>query len=186
MLKRLAPIALLVCSCLAPGMPGPNWPRGFLFMDSQPGVAFRTSCGLQVLNHFPYDKPEALPEEWNLGEVQALEDRAIAAYETLGGSVLDRRFDVGNPCAVLYGWTVYVVNSKNFPNTSGQPIGGETSCSMGRIFIGNSPPVVGRLAHELGHAIQNCDPGGDGKVYFDQHYKWEPIYAALKAAGLPE
>ncbi len=159
------------CSCA-------SWPRGFLFYDPPPPTAFETNCGLKVFG--PRAGEPALPESWTPDAVNYLEARALKAFERLA----DPRF--ATSCTRLKGWTVLVVDAKNFNDRSGTLVGGDTDCGMGRIFIGNSAPEVGRLAHELAHAVQACDPIGDGKIYLDVHLGWEPIFAALAAEGLPQ
>ncbi len=170
-MTRLLPLLLLLTSCA-------SWPRGFLFIDTKYPVEFTTGCGLQVLGSLDGNPP--LPAEWTPAAVRAVEARALTAFRTTP----DVRFADG--CTRLRGWDVMVVDSKNLFDMGGSLAGGDTDCHAHRIFVGNSAPDLGRLAHELGHAIQNCQPVDDGKTYLDVHYLWEPIYAALRAAGLPE
>ncbi len=169
-MKRTA-LVLFLCSCA-------SWPRGFLFMDTKYPVAFTTECGVRVLG--PLEGEAPLPESWTPVKVQEVENAALRAFATLE----DWRF--ATACERLNKWQVQVIPQKNFLDDSGELAGGKTDCGMGRIFIGNSPPIIGRLGHELAHAVQGCKAGTDGRVYLDLHYQWEPIYAALKAQGLPE
>ena len=181
---RFLPFALLLTSCLAPGVPGPNWPRGFLFQDRQPGIAFTTPlCGLRVLKRFPEEPP--LEPEWNQARVEDLVIRACTAFRNNAQLLeMDPRFN--EPCSRLQGWQVYVVASKDIQTEYGTLAGGEAKCETNRIFVGNSPPEVGRLAHELAHAIQDCDANLDGIMDVgEQHFQWGFVYAALRDAGLP-
>lgn len=164
--------ALVLISCA--------WPRGFLFRDTPYPVAFVTTCGLRVLG--PYRDDPALPLEWTPARVQNVEDRAVTAFKPLGHSTFDRRFD--DPCAQLARYSVQVVPQKNFVGIFGEE-GGETDCGMIRVFVGNSAPEVGRLAHELAHVIQRCDATGGSAASIDPHYDWAPIEGALSDAGLP-
>lgn len=161
-MKYLPLILLLGCA---------TWPRGFLFQDTKYPVKCTTVCGLELLE----------PAPWSCGDFQALEIRALTAFHTVTHDIRFLR-----SCERLKKWDVMVSPGKNVTNAQGVEVGGDTSCGQRRIFVGNPLPEKGRLAHELAHAIQECQPVDDGRDYFDQHYRWEPIYAALQDAGLPE
>lgn len=148
-------------------------------MDTKYPVAFTTECGMQVLGPLQGEAP--LPERWTPAAVQEVENAALRAFATLE----DWRF--ATACERLNKWSVQVIPQKNMLSDDGSAeVGGKTDCGMGRIFIGNSPPIVGRLGHEMGHAVQGCRSGTDGRTYFDPHYQWEPIWKALHDVGLPE
>ncbi len=170
---------LLVSSCFG------IWPRGFLFIDPSPPTAFTTRCGLKVIND---DRNTPPPPGWTLAAVQEVEDRALQAFKTID----DPRFLDG--CRRLEGWELMILPGKNIsaippqvgPDGGLLLVGGNTDCGMARIWVGNSAPMLGRLAHELGHAVQGCQAlsvPGDCTREDLSHCGWSPIFRALEAEG---
>lgn len=165
-------LVLLLASCA-------TWPRGFLFMDKTFPVVCTTKCNLQLLGANPGEPP--LPESWTCEAVQEVETRALIAFSKPDVILRDPRFR--QACVALSGWEISVsALEKNLPTLEGSE-GGETGCNQSRVFIGNSPPMLGRLGHELAHVVQRCQPFGDGRIYQNPHQDWEPIYSALEDAG---
>lgn len=147
----------------------------------RPVPACVTRCGLRIL--------PPVPAGW-CAEIQPFEDQALGAY----AQVPDPRFR--QACQVLGSWAVMVAAQRNFNSSSEFQqlddggwqrlwVGGETHCEVSTVIVGNAPPAVGRLGHELAHAIQGCSPLPPVDPTDPFHSNWVSIWGALSDAGLP-
>lgn len=100
--------------------------------------------------------------------------------------ILARALDVySRPVCDLRKFTLY---TKDVPEWDYYKIRilGITECRLGRITIGNQKPSENALAHELFHALQNCDSEGpivQGESEGHSGWKKAGIYDAIKAVG---
>lgn len=103
------------------------------------------ASGLRLVHH---DGPLA---GWSCDAFRHASDKAIAGYKT----VADQRFYAPS----LKSWKLVTFNVAfgYLPGTTTKAAG-ITDCYGREIHVNNQKPLVGPMAHEMAHAIQNCDP----------------------------
>jgi hypothetical protein len=113
--------------------------------------------------------------------VQEVEDRTVEAFKAVRD---DRRFQ--ETCARVARYSLYVTEGPSFtlPEYSEQ-LAGVTHCQMWNphIVVGNRNPPASALAHEIAHAVQDCDPRADADSRWPRHEGWTErgIFAAIEA-----
>lgn len=147
--------------------------------STQTGPLCTSPCGVRLYGPIPEPQPEnqGMPG-WTCPELARAERISIDAFDQ---EVSDPRF--ANACAALRGWALQVEPTSiwkspehvTLDNPNGL-IAGVTYCAGGAMRVGNNPPLLSALPHEMAHAIQRCDPNG--------HAGWSDngIYAAIARA----
>lgn len=152
-----------------------------------------TRCGMVL------DAPDKLNENydvaiaysrpidyWTCENFQKAEDEILEAYKALAKTELPNMKPFENACEQLEGYTVRVMKTSDF-KVLGSEVLGLTQCPRKLMLIGNQPWYRSSLAHEMGHAIQDCKglpPADECKDVTDKsswpevractgHYQWD-------------
>lgn len=155
-------------------------PLLFILLACQNKPKCTTFCGLQLLE----------PSEWTCDEFNDAMHVAIKelTYEWDGG-VRDYRF--ADVCYRIQGYQITVRPVSYWINPDdGFETTGTTSCWNAEIELTNQAPLKGSFAHELAHAIQNCEPKSipcktnqlkDGGTFDMMHNCWveDGIFSAI-------
>lgn len=114
-----------------------------LLCSSCYGTRCVSKCGVQLVN-----------STWSCDEFQAIEDRVVNEYRKRS---LDSRT---HSCEKLKDWTVWQDDKRTFYwiGDGKREVRGETVCEMKIMHINYESPHRSSYAHEMGHALQNCEP----------------------------
>lgn len=144
-----------------------------------------TTCGMELVGTAPERHMEYRGQPWwTCEQFQRAEDEIVADYEEKTAQH-DARFAVGKACKALKGWKVEVAEVTYWPADM-ETVGGLTYCDQGYMLVNAVPPMLSSLAHEVGHAIQNCSPKGPADGGDSQHANWgrDGLYGAQQAVDL--
>lgn len=155
---------------------------GRMYPDTSGPIVCTTTYGLQIIGPVPpMDSKYVGTRGWECDDVDRVETEIVLAFRDMVTE--DNRF-FGETWTGWEGYRVRVRPTIEWMDPQlhqDETLYGETWCDSHYIEVNDAPPQAGTLAHELAHAIQNCDPKGpkDKKDPYHSNWNSEGIYNAI-------